>query len=93
MRIEFSTIGDNTNIEVRLIDNDGFTEDRVYTADHQGGLHFGDDQSVPVNARQLFEWVEDSWAPPIIGGRYGKSHPYWTEREEKRKQREARHVS
>ena len=89
MRIEFSTIGDNTNIEVRLIDNDGFTEDRVYTADHKGGLHFGDDQKVPVSARQLFEWVEDSWAPPIIGGRHSKYHPYWTEREEKRKQREA----
>ena len=89
MRIEFSTIGDGTNVEVSLIDNDGFAQDRVYTADHKGGLHFGDDQKVPVSARQLFEWVEDSWAPPVIGGRYGKYHPYWTEREEKRKQREA----
>ena len=93
MRIEFSTVGDGTNIEVRLIDDGNLFIDRVFTADHKGGLHFGDDQTVPVNARQLFEWVEDSWAPPVIGGKYGKYHPYWTEREEKRKQREAPHAS
>lgn len=87
MTIEFSIIGDGTNVEVSLIDNDGFPVDRVYTADHQGGLHYGEEQGAPIRARDLFEWVETSWAPPVIGGRYAHLHPYWREREEKRKQR------
>ena len=97
MRIEFSTVGDGTNVQVLLIEDLGqlgaerveVTTDRIYTADHQGGIWYGEELGQPVSARQLFEWVEDSWAPPVIGGRYGKYHPYWTEREEKRKQREA----
>lgn len=84
MKIEFSTIGNDTNVEVRLIDDDGFTEDCIYTADHQGGIHYGDDQKVPISARQLFEWVANSWAPPVIGGKFSHLHPYWTERAEKR---------
>jgi hypothetical protein len=90
MIIEFSIIGDGTNVEVSLIDNDGFLVDRIYTADHQGGIHYGDDQKVSISARQLFEWVEDSWAPPVIGGKFGHLHPYWHERAERRK---ARNVS
>jgi hypothetical protein len=61
------------------------TIDRIYTADHAGGVHYSEDRGIPINARQLFQWVEESWAKPIIGGRYGHLHPYWTEREEKRK--------
>jgi hypothetical protein len=90
MRIEFSTIGDGTNVEVSLIEDLGGTEyvnDRVYTADHRGGLHFGEESRVPISAVDLFEWVEDSWAPPVIGGKYTYAHPYWAERAEKRKQR------
>jgi hypothetical protein len=33
----------------------------------------------------LFQHIEESWAKPIIGGRYSALHPYWHEREEKRK--------
>ena len=88
MKIEFGTIGDGTNIEVSLIDNDDLPLDRVYTADHRGGLYFDEERGVSVNAANLFEWVEDCWAKPIIGGRYGHLHPYWHEREEKRKQRQ-----
>ena len=87
MRIEFQTIGDGTNVEVSLIE-DISTLDRIYTADHKGGLHYGEERGVPIRVADLFEWVEESWAPPIIGGRYGRFHPYWHEREEKRKQRE-----
>jgi hypothetical protein len=91
MIIEFSNVGDGTNVEVSLVDDLG-VKDRIFTADHKGGVHYGDDQKVPVSARQLFEWVEDSWYPPIIGGKYAASHPYWHERAEKRKaQEEASH--
>ena len=88
MKIEFSTIGDGTNVEVSLLEDLGGTDhtvDRIYTADHQGGLHFDMERGVPCHAQQLFQWVEDSWAKPIIGGRYGHLHPYWYERKEKRK--------
>jgi hypothetical protein len=81
MRIEFSNLG--TNVEVCLIDDVGVV-DRVYTADHQGGLHYDE---VPISARNLFNWVEESWYPPIIGGKYAGFHPYWHERAEKRRQR------
>jgi hypothetical protein len=33
----------------------------------------------------LFQWVEESWANPIVGGRYGHLHPYWSERRNKRR--------
>jgi hypothetical protein len=90
MKIEFKTCGDGTNIEVLLLEDvDGRESvvDRIYTADHQGGLHFGEDRGVPISARDLFEWVESCWAPPVIGGRYAYLHPYWAERAEARKRR------
>ena len=92
MRIEFRTCGDGTNIEVILIERLGLdysesSVDRIFTADHRGGIWYGDDQPEPVSARQLFEWVEDSWAPPVIGGRFGWLHPYWNERKEARRRR------
>jgi hypothetical protein len=95
MKIEFAIIGDGTNVQVLLLEDLGFlgTEhvetpiDRIYTADHQGGLHFGEDRGVPISARDLFEWVESCWAPPVIGGRYAYLHPYWAERAEARKRR------
>ena len=93
MRIEFSLISDGTNVQVLLIEDLGGYEisvDRIYTADHRGGIHFGEDQGQPVSARQLFEWVEDSWKPPVIGGRLAYLHPYWQEREEAKARRTAR---
>ena len=90
MIIEFSIIGDGTNVEVSLIDDDNLPVDRFYTADHKGSIHYDDDRKVPISARQLFEWVEDNCTPPVIGGKYGHLHPYWTERMEKRKAREMR---
>lgn len=82
MRIEFEDLG--TNVEVLLIDDIG-TVDRIYSADHQGGLHFDEERKVPISARDLFNWVEEFWAIPVIGGKYGYLHPYWRERAEKRK--------
>ena len=63
MKIEFRTCGDGTNIEVLLVENLGGAEivvDRIYTADHAGGIHYGQDQGVTISARQLFEWVKAS---------------------------------
>lgn len=82
MRIEFTDLGQN--VEVKLID-DLSTIDTIFTADHKGGLHYDE---VPVSARDLFNWVEEGWYPPIIGGKYGYLHPYWAERKLRRKQRE-----
>ena len=87
MVIDFATIGDGTNVECRLLDDIGAI-DRIYTADHQGGIHYGEDRGIPISARELFQWVEETWAAPIIGGKLGHLHPYWHERAEKRKLRE-----
>lgn len=83
MRIELQTIGDGTNVEILLLDDLG-VRDRAYTADHTGRFHYGE---APINARQLFQHIEETWAKPIIGGRYGRFHPYFAQREEKRKAR------
>ena len=97
MRIEFSYVGNGTNSAVRLVEDltsvDGVasfesTVDHIFTADRQARFHYPEDRGIPVNARQLFQTVEETWAPPIIGGRYGRFHPYFAEREEKRKARE-----
>lgn len=96
MKIEFSTIGDGTNIQVTLYEELGGTDsivDRCYTADHRGGIYYGEDQRISVSAWRLFEWVEDSWLPPVIGGKYGAQHPYWQERLEKRQRRAAQEAS
>jgi hypothetical protein len=87
MKIEFQTVGNGTNVEVLLIDDFG-VYDRAYSADHQARFHYPEDRGIPINARQLFQHVEETWAPPFIGGRYGRFHPYWAEREEKRKARQ-----
>jgi hypothetical protein len=91
MRIEFRTCGSGTNIEVLLLEDLGGTEsvvDRIHTAQNAGDIHYEQDRDIPVSARQLFEWVEDCWAPPVIGGRFGWLHPYWNERKEARRRRE-----
>ena len=85
MKIEFASIGDGTNIEVLLIDEIG-TRDSFYSSDRQVGFHW---DKVPVHAKQLFQTLEEGLAPPVIGGRFAKFHPYWREREEKRKARHA----
>jgi hypothetical protein len=95
MIIEFSYVGNGTNIGVFLIDrlDAGWPPaeavvDRIFTADRQARFHYPEERGIPVNARQVFQAVEETWAPPIIGGRYGRFHPYFAEREEKRKARE-----
>jgi hypothetical protein len=91
VKIEFGVIGDGTNVQVSLLEDLGGVEvvaDRLYTADHQGGIHYGEDRKVPISARGLFAWVDGSWADPIIGGRYASAHPYWAEREAARKRRQ-----
>jgi hypothetical protein len=94
MRIEFTTTtGDGTNVEVLLLEDLGGTEvvaDRVWTSDHQGGIWYGEELGVPIRARQLFSWVEESWAKPVIGGKYAEFHPYWQQRREAREWRAAR---
>ena len=96
MKIEFSSIGDGANVQVLLIDRLDAGEppaeaviDHIYTADHQGGIHYGEESGIPISARQIFQWVEESWAKPVIGGRYGSLHPYWAEREAKREAKRA----
>ena len=92
MKIEFGVIGNGINVEVLLVEDLGDNEvvaDRIYTADHQGGIHYGEERGVPISARQIFQWVEESWAKPVIGGRYGHMHPYWAEREAKREAKRA----
>lgn len=79
MRIEFATIGDGTNVEVLLIDDTGVVA-RAYTTDHRGGIHY----NVEIQVRELFQWVQDFWSPPIIGGHYSHLHLYWAEREAKK---------
>ena len=76
MRIEFSTCGNGTNVEILLLDDLG-VRDRAYSADHTGRFQYGE---TPINARQLFQHIEEFWAKPIIGGRYSVHHPYWEER-------------
>jgi hypothetical protein len=85
VRIEFNDCG--VNVEVFLFDDLGCSQ-KVWTADHQSLFHYSEERGIPINARQLFQTVKESWAPPIIGGRYGRFHPYFAEREEKRKARE-----
>ena len=65
------------NVEVTLVDDDGFTVDKIYTQDHKAGLHFDEERHVSIRARGLFQWIEQCWAPPIIAGRLGCMHPYW----------------
>ena len=85
MRIEFQNCGDGTNVEILLLDDLG-VRDRAYSADHKGGIHYPEDRGIPINARQLFQHIEESWAKPIIGGRYGHLHPYWAAREARKPQ-------
>ncbi len=86
MKIEFSTLGEGTNIQVALLEMLGETEvvkDRFYTDAHHLNLGGG----YCVKAEDLFLRLEDILPPPIIGGEWGHLHPYWHEREERRKRR------
>lgn len=89
MRIEFAATP-GPNVEVRLLEDLSGSEvlcDRVYTADHKGGMWYGVEMGVPIRVAEIFSWVEDCWSPPVIGGRWARFHPYWQERAEKRARR------
>ena len=81
MKIEFSTIGDGTNVQVALLEDLGDIEvvkDRFYTKDHHLNLGGG----YRWRSEDTFFRLEDILQPPIIGGKWADHHPYWHEREE-----------
>ena len=103
MRIEFSTIGDGTNVEVTLFEMLGDAEvvkGRFYSAQHQ--IAFSDDFGAvcrpgwrePLitppdnfNVEHIFMVAEVIMDKPIIGGQFAAFHPYWHERKERRNRR------
>lgn len=94
MKIEFATIGDGTNVEVRLTEDLGGAEatvDRFYSAQHRLDYYYnrGGGMVRFVNVREEYERLEELMLEPIIGGKLNQLHPYWHERAEKRKQRDA----
>lgn len=91
MKIEFSTIGDGTNVQVTLLDSPGSWEavvDRFYTEQHQFQICARPSKPEYMSCEKFFAYLEEVVSKPVIGGKYGYLHPYWHEREEKRKARE-----
>lgn len=89
MKLEFSLIGDGTNIQVALLEMLGEMEvvrDRFYSIDHQVIFAAPDDHH-SWYVEPAFEYLEERMKPPIIGGNLGHLHPYWAEREAVRKRR------
>lgn len=86
MKIEFALAGNGTNVEVTLLDDVG-TVDRFYTVQHQFQICARPSKPEYMPCKQFFAYLEDTLAPPVIGGQYSASHPYWYERSEKRKAR------
>lgn len=90
MRIEFSYWPGNT--EVKLFETLGDCEvekDSFYTSARETNLtaYLSDEQA---KVEDLFYVLEDLLPPPKIGGEWSEFHPYWAERAERRKRREAR---
>ena len=85
MKIEFVYWPGNT--EIQLVDDDGAVEDRIYTGDKEIKItqYLPDDR---VDMELLFYFLEGVLAPPIIGGDWAPHHPYWAEREAKKKRRQ-----
>jgi len=88
MRIEFSYWPANT--EVKLIEDiDEWVRvvDSFYTSAKQvvvAGLPF-DREDRPFDARSTFQLAEELLPKPVIAGEWGHLHPYWHEREQRRK--------
>jgi len=90
MKIDFSLIGDGTNIQVSLVEMLGETErvkDRFYTQQHQFQICARPSKPEYMSCEKFFAYMEETAAPPVIGGEYGHLHPYWAEREAARKKR------
>lgn len=81
MRIEFQTIGDGTNVQVLLIDEQipGWgTVALFYTSQHHFDLTYSaEGMPYPWESRSLFSALEEMSAQPKIGGYFADFHPYW----------------
>lgn len=86
MKIEFSIIGDGTNIQVALLEMGETVKDRFYTATHKFPLCLIPN-SPQCEYEQTFYDLEEVMGPPKIWGPLGHLHPYWQEREEVKKRR------
>jgi hypothetical protein len=89
MKIEFASIGDGTNIQVSLIEMLGDSEvikDRFYTAQHSFPLCMVKTMNAEEYVQTFYD-LEEVMSKPIIGGCWSHLHPYWAEREERRKRR------
>lgn len=89
MKIEFSLIGDGTNIQVALLEMLGETEvvrDRFYSSRHNFPFCMVPN-SPECDYEETFYGLEEVMGPPKIGGELGHLHPYWAEREAARKKR------
>lgn len=87
MKIEFSILGDGTNVQVALLETLGETEfikDRFYTALHRFPLCM---PRTGCDYERTFYDLEDVMDPPKIGGALGHLHPYWAERAEVKRKR------
>jgi hypothetical protein len=92
MKIEFSTIGDGTNVRIALLEELGGSDtarDSFYTRQHQFTICARPDKPEYMSCEQFFAYLEEVLPFPIIGGKYGHLHPYWVERGKKREQRAA----
>jgi hypothetical protein len=90
VKIEFSTLGDGTNIQVSLIEILGDAEvvnDRFYSSQHFIEKLYLTPRWSMVSCKQVFRDLEGVMQPPIIGGEWGHLHPYWNERSEANKRR------
>jgi hypothetical protein len=89
MKLEFSLLGDGTNVQVALLEMLGETEtvkDRFYTATHKFPLCLIPN-SPQCEYEETFYDLEGVMEPPKIGGSLGHLHPYWHEREEVKRKR------
>ena len=88
MRIEF--VAGQVNTEIVLFENlDSETEvqkDRIFTSNK--GFNLTEwllDR--PATVEPLFYSLESVLPPPVIAGDWAAHHPYWAEREAKKKRR------
>jgi hypothetical protein len=84
VKIEFSIVGDGTNIQVSLLEEMGGLErvkDRFYTQEHHiHTLGWFSDPVLFSGVERIFENLEEVLQPPIIAGKWGHLHPYWEQR-------------
>jgi hypothetical protein len=88
MRIEFSLVGDGTNIQVELIERlNAESEqcvDRFYSQQHHFELRMDFDEPLCAWDSTCFPILEEQLLPPFIGGELAQFHPYWEERKKRR---------